>query len=507
MSTSSESHESPILVTVRTFQPGDEESIWKLLNAAYPSKWGSLEWWRTKHSDRPGFDPLDIYVAEAEGRMLGCLHTAVIPVYVGPDLTVKLALDGDLAVHPDGRGRFIPERLYDFSRQQLYARGIPLRSGYTNIPLWEHIYKPRIGYISDFEPTRAFQKILDASLVRDRLLAMFHSPPDAPDPGRGPVLEVAITGIGKFQLRLARNVVATIPGAAALSHDPSRSRPADLRRLRAGGRRSARARPALAAGRSPDPAHLPRRGSPGRLVPAIRSPAYARIPDEGMSLFRRLAILAFYHLGGVAFCRWLFRRECVVLTYHGVIAPGPNINDDREKKFVLEPDFVRQMDYVRRHYTAISLSQFEASLHGGPPLPPRAVLITSDDGYQNNLLYMAPHMASRRLPGVAFLTAAFIGTPGTLWTNRVELWWASGPAGCLPSRSALVHDGDEAEAQVPSPRRARRVAGPLDRRRVARNSLRPSVPDDDLGRGATIGDDGCRRRLAHDVPRHPGAGG
>ena len=152
---------------------------------------------------------------------------------------------------------------------------------------------------------------------------------------------------------------------------------------------------------------------------------------------RRLAVELFFRLGGVALGRWFFRRECVVLTYHGVIPAGPDAADDREGKFVLEPDFIAQLDYLRRHYVPVDLARFEASLHGGPPLPERALLVTSDDGYENNVRHMVPHLAARRIPAVIFATTGMIGTERTLWTNRVELWWTrhakDAPAGDRPA--------------------------------------------------------------------------
>lgn len=144
-----------------------------------------------------------------------------------------------------------------------------------------------------------------------------------------------------------------------------------------------------------------------------------------MTTAHRLTALAFHHGGAGAICRTLFRNECTVLAYHGVVAPGPGAADDREGKFVLEPDFIRQLDFIRRHYHPITLERFEAGLAGGSPLPPRALLLTIDDGYRNALLHMAPHMAAREIPGVVFCVTALLDTPRTLWPNRVEMWWSA----------------------------------------------------------------------------------
>lgn len=62
-----------------------------------------------------------------------------------------------------------------------------------------------------------------------------------------------------------------------------------------------------------------------------------------MNVFRRLFVLFYCYCGIDALLRWLQRRQCVVLAYHGVVAPGAEAEVDREGKFVLEEDFIRQM--------------------------------------------------------------------------------------------------------------------------------------------------------------------
>lgn len=199
-------------VTIRTFHAGDEGAIVELLNSSFAGGWGDEERWRAKHSGRPGFNPEDIYLAELDGRIIGCLHTAIAPVRITGRLSLPLSLDGDLAVHPDGRGKSIPELLYRESRRRLHERGIPLRGGYTQEQLWTRFYKPRIGYVSDFDTTLNFKKVLDLAPVRDRLLALFGTTLATPDPGHGPALELQVTGLPPFRLRLGPNSVAPITG-------------------------------------------------------------------------------------------------------------------------------------------------------------------------------------------------------------------------------------------------------------------------------------------------------
>ncbi len=173
-------------------------------------------------------------------------------------------------------------------------------------------------------------------------------------------------------------------------------------------------------------------------VPESRPGSLSRVPGPSRSsppwslflnVFRRLFVLFYCYCGIDALLRWLQRHQCVVLAYHGVVAPGAEAEVDREGKFVLEEDFIRQVTFISRHYRCVTLDQFQASLNGGPPLPPRALLLTIDDGYEHTMNRILPHMRARRVPGVIFVVTGMIGTGETPWPNQVELWWSRRMAG------------------------------------------------------------------------------
>jgi peptidoglycan/xylan/chitin deacetylase (PgdA/CDA1 family) len=152
---------------------------------------------------------------------------------------------------------------------------------------------------------------------------------------------------------------------------------------------------------------------------------------------RGLAVQAFNAGGGAAVCRSLYRDECVVLTYHGVVPTGSDPSVDQEKKFVLEADFVRQLEFIRKHYAPVSLEQFESACRGDSRLPGRALLVTIDDGYENAFTNMAPHLARLGIPAVLFVTTGFLGTGTTLWPNQVEMWWAGRKASSQSVNSSI----------------------------------------------------------------------
>jgi peptidoglycan/xylan/chitin deacetylase (PgdA/CDA1 family) len=74
--------------------------------------------------------------------------------------------------------------------------------------------------------------------------------------------------------------------------------------------------------------------------------------------------------------------------------------------------FDEQMDQLRLlGYTVVDLDAVLAHYVEGKPLPPRAVLITFDDGYHDNLAHAAPVLRKYGYPAVLFVPIAYLGEP------------------------------------------------------------------------------------------------
>ncbi|MGU7772076.1 poly-beta-1,6-N-acetyl-D-glucosamine N-deacetylase PgaB [Burkholderia sp. MR1-5-21] len=63
------------------------------------------------------------------------------------------------------------------------------------------------------------------------------------------------------------------------------------------------------------------------------------------------------------------------------------------------------------NYHPVTVKQIEASRHGGKPLPPRAVLLTFDDGYRSHYSKVLPLLKRFRYPAVMGIVTAWIDTP------------------------------------------------------------------------------------------------
>ncbi len=98
------------------------------------------------------------------------------------------------------------------------------------------------------------------------------------------------------------------------------------------------------------------------------------------------------------------QRRLAVLTYHGV--------RDRDR-------FAAHLDWLEEHTTPIALDGAIEVLLGRQQLPPRAALITFDDGDRSLLDVGAPLLEGRRIPAAVFVVAGLLGRDEPFWWDEV----------------------------------------------------------------------------------------
>lgn len=113
------------------------------------------------------------------------------------------------------------------------------------------------------------------------------------------------------------------------------------------------------------------------------------------------------------------RDRAVVLMYHRVLP-----RDQLEESFsahsiaVTPETFRRQMRLLRRVTSPLSVDDLRRALDGGG-FPPRACVVTFDDGWYDNLEYALPILAEFRIPAVIFIAVDYIGTGACFWQERL----------------------------------------------------------------------------------------
>jgi len=159
--------------------------------------------------------------------------------------------------------------------------------------------------------------------------------------------------------------------------------------------------------------------------------------------------------------RWCNRGTLTVLMFHRVVVPGTPSARRADTCYALTaPVFAACLRFITRHYNVVGLADVLASRAGGPKLPPRALLITFDDGWADNLTVALPLLRAAHLPALLFVATDPVADPTPWWWQEVlmrvlregragftELWAASGspppaepPAGERELRLLLHYD-------------------------------------------------------------------
>jgi peptidoglycan/xylan/chitin deacetylase (PgdA/CDA1 family) len=109
------------------------------------------------------------------------------------------------------------------------------------------------------------------------------------------------------------------------------------------------------------------------------------------------------------------RRRFQILTFH-------RVNDENDGFFPALPTatFERWMAHVARTHVVLPVEELVERMQRDA-LPARAIAITFDDGYRDNLTHAAPILARLGLPATIFLTTGFIGTSEVPWFDRLAV--------------------------------------------------------------------------------------
>ena len=138
-----------------------------------------------------------------------------------------------------------------------------------------------------------------------------------------------------------------------------------------------------------------------------------------------------------------------ILLFHRVLAErdplSPGVPDGRS--------FERLLRHLRRVFNFLPLSEAVERLVAGE-LPPRALSLTFDDGYADNLKVAAPVLNALSAPATVFVTSGFLDG-GLMWNDRVRealrrhpegtakldfLGLGTRDLGSLPERAAIAEE-------------------------------------------------------------------
>src|SRR5262245_38761050 len=134
---------------------------------------------------------------------------------------------------------------------------------------------------------------------------------------------------------------------------------------------------------------------------------------------------------------WLkhrFTSQALILMYHRVT----ELPNDPYLLAVTPKHFAEQLEVIRRYGVPMRLLQFVEVLRAGH-IPNRAVVVTFDDGYADNLYQAKPLLARYEIPATIFVTAGQVGSQREFWWDELDRLLLQ--PGMLPARLRLHLNG------------------------------------------------------------------
>lgn len=116
-----------------------------------------------------------------------------------------------------------------------------------------------------------------------------------------------------------------------------------------------------------------------------------------------------------------------VVMFHRTLRPDDPRWASCDPDYTLGEDlFVSSLAFFRRHYRVVSLEDVLRARRDGIGLPPRALLISFDDGWLDNVDYALPALRNAGLPAVMFVAADAVGAAQPFYQERIVAAWRLG---------------------------------------------------------------------------------
>ncbi len=124
--------------------------------------------------------------------------------------------------------------------------------------------------------------------------------------------------------------------------------------------------------------------------------------------------------GMLSSIRAFLKDELIVLAYHRVC-------DIKKSQYIYDIELISadsdsfeyQIKYIKKHYNPISMNQLIDYIENKKSLPKKPILITFDDGFDDNYTKAFPILKKYNVPATIFITTSYIGTDKTIWFDHL----------------------------------------------------------------------------------------
>jgi len=137
----------------------------------------------------------------------------------------------------------------------------------------------------------------------------------------------------------------------------------------------------------------------------------------------------------------LCRKRAVILLYHRIAQLRP----DPQLLCVTPSNFAEHLEHLQNYYQLISLQTLSQSLLNGD-IPDKAVVITFDDGYADNLFNAEPVLEHYNTAATIFVSSSYIGSNRESCSDELERYLLIPES--LPSSLTLTINGKSYYGQI-----------------------------------------------------------
>jgi len=109
-----------------------------------------------------------------------------------------------------------------------------------------------------------------------------------------------------------------------------------------------------------------------------------------------------------------------VIMLHRVLPQAMYAQREPDPGYTISSELLEQLvTFLRANYTVVALPDVLEARRGTRRLPAHPLLITFDDGWEDNVRYAAPILAAAGMPWTLFVAAGAVGTGGPWWQETV----------------------------------------------------------------------------------------
>lgn len=138
-------------------------------------------------------------------------------------------------------------------------------------------------------------------------------------------------------------------------------------------------------------------------------------------------------------------RTLTVIMFHRVLAPGDPRWAECDPNYTLRADIFEQcLRFFANHYNIVPVDVVLRAHRGEGGLPDRALLVTFDDGWRDNVDFALPPMRSMKVPGLMFVVADAVGRDEPFYQEQIVGAWRRGRLDTAALAAALRDAGDDA---------------------------------------------------------------